>query len=112
MRSRRSAKPVRHSRRQDVVGRVEWLWRASVKHDGTWDAVDGKICSHITWMGTKPTDTPTLFNNCWGYMTDGKRVFHQFTSDKVKSDEGWWSGPSDILKLKAGNAVRPPRLSK
>ncbi len=73
--------------------------------DGTWDAVDGKVCYHAAWMGIKPGDTPYPLNNCFGYMRDGKRVFHQFTSDKMTSDTGWWGGPSDLVKLKSGNTI-------
>jgi hypothetical protein len=36
--------------------------------DGTWDVVDGKVCYHATWQGIKPTDKPTLMNNCSLYM--------------------------------------------
>lgn len=74
--------------------------------DGTWDVVDGKVCYHASWLGTKPTDTPYPLNNCYAFKVDGKRVFHQFTSDKMKSDEGWWTGPSDLDKLKDGNTIQ------
>jgi hypothetical protein len=74
--------------------------------DGTWEATDGKVCYHITWMGIKPTDTPYPLNNCFGYMIDGKHVFHQFTSDKMKSDTGWWGGKSDLTALKTGNTIQ------
>jgi len=74
--------------------------------DGTWDAADGKICYHASWLGIKPTDKPYPLNNCFGYLIDGKRIFHNFTSDKMKSDTGWWGGPSDLTKLKSGNTIQ------
>jgi hypothetical protein len=75
--------------------------------DGTWDATDGKVCNHMTWRGlnAKPGEKPTTMSNCWRYMVDGKRIFHQFTSDTLKSDDGWWMGPSDLTKLKPGNIL-------
>lgn len=75
--------------------------------DGTWDATDGRVCNHITWRGlnAKPGEKPKTINNCWRYMADGEHVFHQFTSDTLKSDDGWWVGPSDLTKLKPGNTL-------
>lgn len=74
--------------------------------DGTWSVSDGKVCNDMTWLGEKPTDKPWPLKNCFRFMRDGKTIYHQFTSDKMKRDTGWWRGKSDIPRLKEGNLIQ------
>jgi hypothetical protein len=74
--------------------------------DGAWDVTDGRICYHATWLGANPGDQPYPLNNCFSYMVDGKRVFYRFTSDKMKSNDTWSEGGSDLNHLKSGNTIR------
>ena len=71
--------------------------------DGTWDATDGKACSHMTWKGS---GAPVSANNCDNYMVEGNCVFHKFTSDQFGNDPSWSTGGSALNKLKSGDAVR------
>ena len=73
---------------------------------GTWTAVDGKVCYDAAWQDITPGDKPYPLKNCWAYMRDGTKLYHQFTSDKGKSDMSWTTGKSDIDLLKAGNSVQ------
>lgn len=73
--------------------------------DGMWSAVDGKVCYDATWYGTRPGDEPLALKNCFSYMRDGKKIYHQFSSNKMKSDKGWCLGGSGLGKLKPGNLV-------
>lgn len=50
--------------------------------DGTWTAVNGKVCYKAVWLGINPADKPHPLHNCFGCMRDGKKVYHQFTSDR------------------------------
>ena len=89
-------------------GKVIGIYKNDAIGDGTWTVADGKVCSDIVWQGIhpKPGEKPLDMKNCWSYMRSGKTVYHQFTSDTLKSDAGWWKPPSDLEAMKSGNLIQ------
>lgn len=73
--------------------------------EGSWTAVDGKICFETAWHGP-PGSTPYALKNCYGYMRLGPSLVHQFTSEKTKGKTGWYAGDSDLQALMPGNLLQ------
>ncbi len=94
-------KAIGYTAQDELFSKAIWEGVA----EGTWEAVDGKVCFHATWRVTKAGVKPYAATTCTGYRRDGQRLFHRVTSDKTTDEAGWLSGPSDLLTLKPGNRI-------